>query len=322
MRWSLQRYVAVFLLVAGVVGLGYRAIDRGVASLHCFSRPPDGHFLAMCESPQFGNFEHGAYYYELEPDALKHLKHAEVIFFGSSREQIALSTRAFKDFFRQLGIAPYLFGFGYNEQAAFPLALVQREQLKPKAIVVLADPFFQDKSTPHVRVNQWVRWRVIPEFYEYAQKSLFISIGARICSAWPRLCAPAPPVVFRSKQDGAWLLRNFDQSTTTPVGGPAYFTFTEQMAGSDRAYAERFIAATGVQRDCVILSAAPTNSMRADGYVREMGRLLGVEVSLPIVENLSVSDGSHLVSESAERWSAALLADIHDTLKRCTGRNS
>ena len=72
-------------------------------------------------------------------------------------------------------------------------------------------------------------------------------------------------------------------------------------------------------RDCVILSAAPTNSMRAEGYVKEMGRLLGVKVSLPAVENLSVSDGSHLTPDSAERWSAALLADMRDTLARCAG---
>jgi len=319
MRWSPQRYLAVFLLVAGVVGLAYRAVDRGVGSLPCLARPPSGHFLAYCESPQFGDFEHGAYYYKLEPEALERVKRADVIFFGSSREQIALSTRAFRDFFKQQRIAPYLFGFGYNEQAAFPLALIQREQLKPKAIVVLADPFFQDRSTPHVRVNQWLRWRVVPEFYEFAQKKLFIMIGERVCSLWPDRCTPAPQLVFRAKGDGAWLLHNFDHSAASPVGGGAFFTFTEAMAAPDLAFAERFIAATGVPRDCVILSAAPTNSMRAEGYVKEMGRLLGVKVSLPAVDNLSVSDGSHLTPESAERWSAAVLADMRDTLARCTG---
>jgi hypothetical protein len=49
-----------------------------------------------------------------------------------------------------------------------------------------------------------------------------------------------------------------------------------------------------------------------------MGRLLGVKVSLPVVENLSVSDGSHLTPDSAERWSSALLADIRDTIESCT----
>jgi hypothetical protein len=320
MRWGLKRYIAVFLLVAGVIGLAYRAVDRGVTSLHCLAEPPAGHFLAFCLSPQFGDFEHGAYYYKLEPEALAHFRRADVIFFGSSREQIALSTRAFADFFKQLRIAPYLFGFGYNEQAAFPLALVQREQPKPKAIVVLADPFFQDKSTPHVRVNQWVRWRVIPEFYEFAQKKLFIAIGARVCSVWPDRCTPAPQLVFRSKQDGAWLLHNFDHSAASPVGGAAFFTLTEAMAAPDLVFAEKFIAATGVPRDCVILSAAPTNSMRAEGYVKEMGRLLGVKVALPALENLSVSDGSHLTPDSAERWSAAMLADARDTLTRCAGK--
>jgi hypothetical protein len=320
MRWNLRRYIVVFLLVATVVGLAYRVIDRGVASLHCVAAPPAGHFLAFCLSPQFGDYEHGAYYYKLEPEALDHLRRADVIFFGSSRQQVALSTRAFMDGFRQLGIAPYLFGFGYAEQGAFPLAIVQRENLKPKAIVVLADPFFQDRSTPHVRVNQWLRWRVITEFYEFGQKKLFIEIGARVCSIWPGLCAPVPQLVSRSKKDGAWQLHNFDYSKPNPIAGPGFFTYTAEMAAADRAFAERFIVATGVPRDCVILSAAPTNSIRAEGYAKEMGRLLGVKVSLPVVEGLSVMDGSHLMPDSAERWSAALLADIRDTLKRCAGK--
>jgi hypothetical protein len=320
MRWNLRRYIVVFLLVALMVGLAYRVVDRGVASLHCLARAPEGHFLAFCLSPQFGDFEHGAYYYKLEPEAVAGLRRADVIFFGSSRQQVALSTRAFTDGLRQLGIAPYLFGFGYAEQGAFPLAIVQSENLKPKAIVVLADPFFQNRSTPHVRVNQWLRWRVITEFYEFGQKKLFIEIGARVCSAWPSLCTPAPQLVSRSKNDGTWRLHNFDYSKPNVIAGSGFFTYTAEMAAADRVFAERFIAATGVPRECVILSAAPTNSIRAEGYAKEMGRLLGVKVSLPLVEGLSVMDGSHLMPESAERWSAALLADIGDTLKRCAGK--
>jgi len=320
MRWNLQCYLALFLLVAGVAGLAYRAIDRGVTSLHCLAEPPDGYFLALCESRQFGDFEHGAYYYDLEPEALEHLRRADVIFFGSSRGQIALSTQAFKDFFKRQRLVPYLFGFGYNEQAAFPLALVQRENLRPKAIVVLADPFFKDKSTGHVRVNQWVRWRVIPELYEFTQKKLFIDVGARVCGTWPGLCVPAPPLVFRSRENGAWLPQNFGYSTPSPIGGAGYLTYTEEMAAPDRTFAEHFISATGVPRDCVVLSAAPTNFIRAEGYVKEMGRLLDVKVSLPALESLSVSDGSHLTPESAERWSAALLTDIGETLKRCSAK--
>ncbi len=281
MRWNLRRYIVVYLLVAAVVGLAYRIVDRGVASLHCLAPPPEGHFLAFCLSPQFGDYEHGAYYYRLEPDALAELRRADVVFFGSSRQQVALSTRAFKDFFGKLGVAPYLFGFGYAEQGAFPLAIVQNEKLKPKAIVVLADPFFQDRSTPHVRVNQWLRWRVITELYEFGQKKLFIEIGARVCGVWPDLCAPAPQLVFRSKKDGEWLLHNFDYSKPNAIAGPAFLTYTAEMAAADRAFAERFIAATGVPRDCVILSAAPTNSIRAESYARGMGRLAGVKIPPP-----------------------------------------
>jgi hypothetical protein len=317
MRLSLRRYVAIFAIAAGVVGLGYRAIDRGFSSLQCHFPLPTGHFLALCDSSQFGDYEHGAYYYGLEPEAVEHLRRADVTFFGSSRAQIALSTQALTRFFSEHRIAPYLLGFGYNEQGAFPLALVQMQKLKPKAIIILADPFFQNRTTPHIRSNQWLRWRVITEFYEFAQKKLFIAVGSRICSRWSDYCRPPPQLVSRSKYDGSWRLHNFEQSKTTPIGGNAYFTFTAEMAGGDRDFAERFIAATGVSRECVILTAAPTNSMRADGYVAEMGRLLGATVSLPNLNDLTTPDGSHLTAESAERWSAALLTDVQDAITRC-----
>ncbi|MDQ8726425.1 hypothetical protein [Bradyrhizobium sp. LHD-71] len=320
MRTSLRAYLAMFIVAAGIVGLGYRAVDRWWASIGCYPQAPAGYFLAYCASPQFGNFEHGAYYYNLEPEAVASLKRSEVLFFGTSRAQFALSTRKLSDFFASLGIAPYLLGFGYNEAGAFPLALIREYELKPKAIVILADPFFRDWSTSHIRVTQYFRWRVITELYEYLQKQAFIQVGSRLCGLRPSLCETTDPVVYRSKSDGWWRPVRFDFARQSAVGQEAAITYTAAMASADVAFAERFLAATGVSRSCVVLSAAPSASVNSDAYVTEMGRLLGVRVSLPRLDGLTSFDGSHLTPASAERWSAALLADIGKTVSACAGK--
>jgi hypothetical protein len=284
----------------------------------CVARPPAGQFLAYCAAPQFGDYEHGAYYFNLEPDAVARLKQSDVMFFGTSRAQLALSTRAWSDFFRARGVSAYLAGFGFAEAGAFPLALIRKFELKPKAVVVLADPFFKNRSSPHIRVTQPLRWRVVPEMYEFVQKKLFIAAGARFCDMRPASCATTQAIVYRSRDDGAWRPSNFDLAPKFVVGEQAGSgSFTADMAAADVEFAERFIAATGVPKSCVVLSAAPSPLVNSDAYVAEMGKLVGVSVALPKVRDLTSFDGNHLTPESAERWSAALLSEIGETLARC-----
>lgn len=322
MRRGMCVYIAVFLVVAGISGLAYRAIDRTLTSLGCFQPLPFGRFMAYCSSPGFGDYEHGVYYYGLQPDAIEHLRKASVLFFGTSRAQIALSTNTLAHFFDVRRIRPYLMGFGYDEPGAFPLALIKKHQLKPDAIVILADPFFRDRTTGHVRVSSkdWFRWRVITELYEYTMKRGMIAVGTTVCGLWPSRCAPAWASVYRSSRDGIWQTLAFDYSKRSPVAGEASATYTAAMAATDLPFAERFIAATGVARGCVVLSAAPGPLVNSDAYVTEMARLLGVRVALPKLAGLTSFDGNHLSPESAERWSAALLQEIGGTLEDCARR--
>jgi hypothetical protein len=44
-------------------------------------------FLAYCRSLRYGDYEHGALYYGLEPKARESIRAAQVLFLGSSRLQ-------------------------------------------------------------------------------------------------------------------------------------------------------------------------------------------------------------------------------------------
>lgn len=319
---GIRTYIVVFLVVAGITGLAYRAIDRTYTSLGCFQPLPADHFMAYCSSPGFGDYEHGVYYYGLQPEAVAQARKADVLFFGTSRAQLALSTTALTQFFATQTVKPYLLGFGYDEPGAFPLALIKKHELKPDAIVILADPFFRDRTTGHVRVSSkdWFRWRVITELYEYTMKRGMIAMGTTLCNLWPSRCTPTWASVYRSSQDGTWQTFAFDYSKRTPITGQTSTTYTAAMAAADLPFAERFIAATGVSRGCVVLSAAPGPLVNSDAYLTEMGRLLGVRVALPKLDSLTSFDGNHLSPESAERWSAALLQEIGGTLEGCAKR--
>src|ERR1700745_3867650 len=85
-------YLATFLAVSLIAGVSYRAVVWGSAVMACRHLDAPGTLLAYCSSPAFAYYEHGAYFYDLEPAAVENLKKADVIFLGSSHEQIGFST--------------------------------------------------------------------------------------------------------------------------------------------------------------------------------------------------------------------------------------
>src|SRR5690349_13478475 len=102
-------------------------------------------YLSACSHPIFQDYEHGALFYDLEPPAGDRMRKADVIFLGSSRTQAGWHTEALERNLSQTGISFYMLGFGFDEKMTFPKALIERQGLHPKVVVINADPFFVDK---------------------------------------------------------------------------------------------------------------------------------------------------------------------------------
>ncbi len=127
--------VAVGILAGSV---GQMTLDN----LHCRSSSyGDGNFLAYCRSKLYGDYEHGAIYYGLEPVAMASIRKAQVIFLGSSKTQAGFSSRAVRDYFGGRNIRFFIMGFGYGEASPFALAILKKWQVSPKVVIVNADPF-------------------------------------------------------------------------------------------------------------------------------------------------------------------------------------
>ena len=141
-------YLAVLLstaLLSGVVS--YVGVwTAKVAGCRMLDRP--GAYLAYCDTPAFGSYEHEAYALRVEPDAVGAMRDAQVLFLGNSRVQFAFSTPQTDEFFQGIGASYHLLGFGYGESSAFPRDLLRRDPPRSKVVVINADPFFQPLYSP------------------------------------------------------------------------------------------------------------------------------------------------------------------------------
>ena len=91
-------------------------------------------YLAYCEAANYGDYEHGAFWFDLEPAAEMSASSADVIFLGDSRLQFAFSTAATAKWFSSASIKYYLLGFVGSENSAFARALLHKLRPKSKSL--------------------------------------------------------------------------------------------------------------------------------------------------------------------------------------------
>ena len=89
-----------------------------VRTYSIFACKADGYssdrYIAYCNGAGYGDYEHGAFWFGLEPVAESFARTSDVLFLGSSRLQVALSTVATTDWFSAISARYYLLGFSYN----------------------------------------------------------------------------------------------------------------------------------------------------------------------------------------------------------------
>jgi hypothetical protein len=99
-------------------------------------------YLASCNGANYADYEHGAFWYDLEPAALAAAAKADVIFLGNSRLQVALSTPATADWFSAASASYYLMGFSYFENMVFEGEILRRIHPRASVYVIDLDDFF------------------------------------------------------------------------------------------------------------------------------------------------------------------------------------
>ena len=323
-RQSFALFVLLFLISSLFAGLAYRFIEMSVATAACRQHPDDDTFLAYCETPAFGHYEQGAYYLDLEPDAVDALRRAEVISFGTSREQHAFSTDIVRDYFRARQVRFYALGFSYVEPAALPLALIRNEELKPRIAIIVADDFFAPSpGSPAIRALISEGAPIADRatmFLNYLTKWLIVAGWMDFCAVLPGACPQRFAAIHRHRSDGTWIWRDLyaaDISLPIPDDPTTLRTYPVANVARDRQRALQFLQEMDVSPVCAVITATPTRHINFQDYATELGRSIGASVIMPRLADLAAIDNDHLNWESARRWSAAFLAEFDDVLRRC-----
>jgi hypothetical protein len=269
-------------------------------------------YVAYCNGAGFGDYEHGAFWYDLEPAAENSARDADVLVLGNSRLQVALSTAATAEWFSTASARYYLLGFSYNENLAFAEEVLRKMRPRARVYVIEVEDFFKRYETPPMRAilhDPQTRER-------YERKRRWQRVHEPICKALPALCGDGP-VIFRSRENGA-----YTKKTDTPRPTPVSY---DQAIGEDAVKAETavaldFLARLPVPRECVILTMVPTVDTKI-GNVSAIAKALGRNLLTPeMLAGLQTFDGSHLDRSSAERWSQAFFRAAGPRIRSCLER--
>ncbi|MEM7377237.1 MAG: hypothetical protein AAF460_06985 [Pseudomonadota bacterium] len=317
-----QRYLRSFLVVFALAGAVVFVWAR--SDLFPWIGPCNGtaygadHYLAYCEYGRYGDYEHGALLYNLEPDAVAAIKRAELLFLGNSRTQYTFSSEPVVRSLTDAGIPWYAMGFGFGAKSEIPDAMFDVHGLQPRMLVINADPFFNDEARG---ISAKILAGSDETRSEYARKRWLQDLHQRLCADWGEsvfaglLCGTSP-TLFRSRSNGTWIVDHYRPDRHIAV------TYSDHLLDEldpTAEAAEAFLTRVGVARDCIVLTVLPQRPTPL-AFGKALAERLDLAFVSPELDDLWTIDASHMDVESNIRWSTAFMQGIAPILSRCLGR--
>jgi hypothetical protein len=297
---------AFIVLVAVVASYGYWTRTRSI-----FACQADGYsadrYIAYCDARNYADYEHGAFWFDLEPTAWDFAKNADVLFLGNSRLQVGFSTAATADWFSRASARYYLLGFSYFENALFAGELLRRMRPGAKVFVINVDDFFDRLETEPVKSI----WHDPKAEDRYEAKRVWQTVHKSVCKTFGALCG-SHIVTYRSRETGAYEMRSpHDISPVSYDEG-----VSQSIVDAHTSAAIDFLKRFGQGR-CVILTVVPYVGTKI-GDANAIAKGAGVKLVTPgILEGLQTKDGHHLDQPSAERWSKAFFEAAGPEIRSC-----
>ncbi len=300
-------FLAIFLVMVGSFGLHMR--KSGI-----FACPADqyggDHYLGHCEATAYGDYDHGAIWWGLEPKVRDAAGKADVLFLGSSRTTFGFSAPSLGHWFAGKDLNFYLLGFSHFENMTFEGSLVQGLHSRARAYVINIDGFFTDSETgPGGEVmhgGSSARSR-------YLGKQAWQGVHRTLCGWKPQLCGNAI-AFYRQRETGEWI--HTGSQNAFPSGVESAAPENPVAIAYAKPRAEKFLASLGVGHDCIVLTYIPAKtSERATASA--LAATLGYDLVSPQVAGLRTFDGSHLDPPSAELFTSAFLETAGPRLATC-----
>jgi hypothetical protein len=304
-------YIGVVLLAA-LASYAYWLKTRSIFACQAPGYSAD-RYLAYCGGANYADFEHGAFYFNLEPPALDYARDADVLVLGNSRLQIALSNDATAEWFKQASARYYLLAFSYNEDMVFTGDLLQRMNPHAGVYIINVDDFFQRRETAAAKAilhDPDARDR-------YQGKRFSQSLHRRICGAFPTVCGQKY-AIFRSRETGAYYRIPGDERVVAK-NAVSYDPWVDDATVKDSTALAIDFLKRFAQGRCVILTNVPYPETRS-GDAEAIAAGAGLRLVSPKLDGLNTTDGYHLDRASADRWSKAFLEAAGPEIRSCLER--
>jgi hypothetical protein len=192
-------------------------------------------------------------------------------------------------------------GFGYGERSGFPEAIIDRFDLRPKWMVINAEPFFATENSAFAnKVMSESRFDAVKFRFE---GTAGFAVRHRLHQVVPYLSP------FQTTPDWIWY-RSYDDGTawiagTVGVPAPATVADTHEATPSYVLQVARGFKADMDRRGTrLVLTCIPPDS---PAHARLVGETLGIPVLVPELPDLVTRDGRHLDEDSANRFARAFL---------------
>jgi len=299
-------YISIILLAA-LCTYAYTLRTRSA-----FACPASGYsadrYLAYCSATEYGDFDHGAFWFDLVPGVRDNLRSADVLFLGNSRMQYGFSGESTRRWFTAAGASHYLMGFSYWENVNFELPLLKRISPKARVFIVNVDSYFvPDQTEPAKTVMHDPS-----ALSRYRRKEFWQAPHRLICGEFPRICGNNESF-YRSVSTGYYIRQGGDSGAYAVSEDPkidlASFAYSVGAA-------EQLVRALPVERYCVLFTVVPTNSTKR-AQAEALAQRLQVQFISPQIPGLTTFDRSHLDADSAARWSAAFFEEAEPEIRRC-----
>jgi hypothetical protein len=299
------------LLFAGTAALWMFEPDMGhFMNIRHVGPPSEDHYLAYDSG---ANVEHDVLYFGLDEAATAHLRQADVLLLGNSRLMFAARPGVLDPFFKAKALRYYALGFGFREADRFPLAIIERFDLRPRYVIVNADGFFSDdlseaaeQTVKESRFGAW-RQRLEAETSHAVRRALhqlvpnWVDLFGRAGFLWRR-----DVIGYRSRRNGTWEVYPWEAARRGVDGRPLS---APPLSSREVEAARRFKSAMDARGTSLALTFVPTPKPLAGGPAL-FADLLNVPLLAPHPFGLGSHDGDHLDYNSAIAWSEAFVAEL------------
>jgi hypothetical protein len=300
----------LLILVVALATAAYSLRKYGIFTCQASGYGSDG-YLGYCGATNYGDYDHGAIWFGLEPAAITAAADARALFLGNSRTQFAFSSKATADWFSAASESYYLLGFSHFENYTFEGPLLRKIHPKAKVYVINIDSFFEQSETgPGKTVMHDESAKT-----HYEEKRQWQRIHKAVCTSFGAICG-RDEAIFRSRSSGAWIVTG-DRFTSAPVAYDE--NINQNKVISYTALGNKFLPHLRADRACTILTVVPT--VETDiGSSKAIADALGLKLVAPRLPGLVTFDGVHLNSESAQRWSSAFFEEAGPQIRECLNK--